>query len=289
MIPSIIASSLVLASIYLEVSLGWIVIYRATKVLNFATGQLLLLGALIYATLTSTFHVPALFALLIAALMNALVASLSFELLMRPLAGRPAFSQIIVTVGLGIMLTSVMNIIWGNQPRALNPAVSDRVFHLPGGAILTNLDLVIIGLSLGLFLGLLLFLQRSRTGRQMRAAAELPLLASQSGVNINTVFRLAWAISGVALALAGIGFSYLTLVSPNVALLGLAGIAPALIGGLDDVRGAIVGSVVLALVENFAATYIGGDVRAVAPYLVILLVLAVRPYGLFGVQEVRRV
>jgi branched-chain amino acid transport system permease protein len=103
------------------------------------------------------------------------------------------------------------------------------------------------------------------------------------------VFRLAWAISGVSLAIAGIGYAYLTLVSSSVSDLGLAGIAPALIGGLDDVRGAIVGSIALALIENFTSTYIGGDVRTVAPYIVILLVLAIRPYGLFGVREVRRV
>jgi branched-chain amino acid transport system permease protein len=286
---SVIASSLVLAAIYLQVSLGWIVIYRATKVLNFATGQFLLLGALVYATLTSDFHLPVLLALVIAAAFNALIASSSYELLMRPLAGRPVFSQIIVTVGLGIMMTSITNIIWGNQPRALNKAVSNRVVHFPDGAILTSLDLVIIVLSLLLFTGLLFFLQRSRAGRQMRAAAELPLLASQSGININRVFRLAWAISGVSLAIAGIGYAYLTLVSSSVSDLGLAGIAPALIGGLDDVRGAIVGSIALALIENFTSTYIGGDVRTVAPYIVILLVLAIRPYGLFGVREVRRV
>jgi branched-chain amino acid transport system permease protein len=289
MTAAVIASSLVSAAIYLQVSLGWVVVYRATKVLNFATGQFLLFGTLIYTTLTKAAHLPPLLALVIAALVNAIVAASSYEVLLRRLAGRPVFSQVIVTVGLAIILTSIMNIIWGTQPRALPAPVSERVFHVGGGAVFSTLDLVIIGISLVLFVALLLFLQHSLPGRQMRAAAELPLLASQSGVNINRIFRLAWAIAGVALAVAGIGYAYLTLVSPNIADLGLAGIAPALIGGLDDVRGAIIGSIVLALVENLSAVYINGSVQQIAPYIVILIVLAIRPYGLFGVQEVRRV
>jgi branched-chain amino acid transport system permease protein len=286
---ALVASSLVLAAVYLQVALGWIVVYRSTKVLNFATGQFLLLGALLYSTMTLTLHWPAVVAFVVAALATGAIAATCYDSLMRPLAGRPVFSQIIVTVGLGIMIASVMDIIWGNQPKALKSAVPDHAFHLPGDAVLTVQDLVIIGVSLSLYVALLLFLQRSRPGQQMRAAAELPLLASQSGININRVFRLAWFIAGCSLATAGVAYASLTLVSSNVADLGLAGIAPALIGGLDDVRGAIIGCLVLALVENFAATYLGGDVRAVAPYIVILVVLAVRPYGLFGVPEVRRV
>jgi branched-chain amino acid transport system permease protein len=123
----------------------------------------------------------------------------------------------------------------------------------------------------------------------MRAAAELPLLASQSGININRVFRQAWAISGFALAIAGVGYAYLTLLSPSLSDLGLVGIAPALIGGLDSVGGAIIGSIAIAVVESYAGIYLGSGLGSVAPYFVILIALILRPYGLFGVREVRRV
>ena len=158
-----------------------------------------------------------------------------------------------------------------------------------GDAVLTGLDLAIVGLALLVYGALLAFLQWSRPGRQMRAAAESPLLASQSGININGVFRLSWAIAGIVMAVGGIGFAYLTIVTPSIVDLGLRGIAPALIAGLDDVRGVIIGAFLIAVVENLAAYYFGGDVRNVVPFIVILAVLMIRPYGLFGSPEIRRV
>src|SRR5690606_37963980 len=110
-------------------------------------------------------------------------------------------------------------------------------------------------------------------GRQMRAAAESPLLASQTGLNINRINRLSWGMAGIATALAGIAFAQLTLVSQNIAELGLRGIAPALLGGLDDVRGAVIGAFAIAVIENLAAVYLGGESRNVVPFAVILIVL----------------
>lgn len=286
---SIFVSSLVLAGVYLLVSLGWIIVYRATKVLNFAVGEYILLGAVVYGTMYDAWHVPAPLALLLSALVTAFIAALTYDTVMRPLSGRPVFSQVIVTFGVGIVMTSVIAMIWGNQDTALVPAVKNKVFHLPDGAILTSLDLVIMALAVGVFLALLAYLRWSRSGRQMRAAAELPLLASQSGININRVFRQAWAISGFALGIAGVGYAYLTLVSPSLSDLGLVGIVPALIGGLDSVKGAIVGSIAIAAIESYAGIYLGSGLGSVAPYFVILIVLIIRPYGLFGVREVRRV
>lgn len=285
----VIPESIVLASIYLMVALAWIVVYRATKVLNFATGYMLFLGALVFATMTNLWHISPVLALVGAMLVNAAVGAASYDLLMRPLAGRPVFSQIIMTFGLSIVLASMISLIWSNKTEALVSPIPRAVYNLPGGAVLTNMDLAIVAAGILLFAALLTFLQRSRLGRQMRASAEAPLLASQTAIDIDFVFRLSWAIAGIALALGGIGFAYLTLVSNNVVDLGLRGIAPALVGGLDSVRGAIVGAIVIALAENLSAAYLGGNVRDVVPFLAILVVLLVRPFGLFGLPEVRRV
>lgn len=285
---TVLLESVVLASIYLQIALAWIVIFRATRVLNFATGQFLLLPALVFSTATLAGLHPAL-AVLISLVVTVGVAMASYDLMLKPLAGRPIFTQIIVTVGLAIVMTSAMRLIWGNQPRSLPQAIPKDPHYLPGGAILTTLDLTILGLSLATFVLLLLFLQRSKLGRQMRAAAEAPLLASQTGLNITSLNRLSWAMTGVATVLAGVAFAHLTLVSQSIVELGLRGIAPALVGGLDSVRGAIVGALVIAAIENLAAVYFGGDVRNVVPFAVIMIVLLIRPYGLFGTPEVRRV
>jgi branched-chain amino acid transport system permease protein len=287
--PIVLVESVVLAAIYLQIALAWIIIYRATKVLNFATGHFLLLGALIYTTLAVGLSLPAPIALLAAAAITAALAMVCHDVLLRPLAGRPVFSQIIVTVGLSIVMTTVMTLIWGNQPRPLASPLPRATFTFPGGGVLTNLHLIVIALSLVLFGGLLLFLQRSRPGRQMRAAAESPLLASQTGLNINHIYRLSWGIAAITMVFAGVAYAHLTLISQSITELGLRGIAPALIGGLDDVRGAIVGAYAIAVTENLAAVYWGGQVRNVVPFAVILIVLLIRPYGLFGAAEVRRV
>lgn len=281
--------SIVLGAIYLQIALAWIIIYRSTQVLNFATGEFLLFAALIFATLTLGLGLGSLLALLLAAAITAVLAMVSHDVLLRPLAGRPVFSQIIVTLGLAIVLSSAMTLIWGNERRSLENPFSTDPHKLPGGAVFTDLDLVIVGISLAVFVALLLFLQRSRPGRQMRAAAESPLLASQTGLNINRINRLSWGMAGIATALAGIAFAQLTLVSQNIAELGLRGIAPALLGGLDDVRGAVIGAFAIAVIENLAAVYLGGESRNVVPFAVILIVLLIRPYGLFGSPEVRRV
>jgi branched-chain amino acid transport system permease protein len=191
-------------------------------------------------------------------------------------------------VGFAIVLSTAMSIIWGNSSRALDKPFEASRIRI-GDAVLTTFDLVVVGLSLAVYAAVLLFLQRSRPGRQMRAAAESPLLASQSGMDINRIFRLSWGIAGVTMAVGGIGFAYLTLVTPSIVDLGLRGIAPALIAGLDDVRGVIVGAFAIAALENVAAYYLGGEVRNVVPFIAILVVLMIRPYGLFGSPEIRRV
>lgn len=287
-VGAIILESITLAAIYLLIALAWVIIYRATKVLNFATGEMLLLGALVFATLHVAWGVPVPLALLGAAAVNALVGMAAHDVLLRPLAGRPVFAQIIVTVGFATVLASAMSLIWGNQPRPLPPPFETSRIRI-GDAVLTTLDLAIVGGALVVYLALLVFLQRSRPGRQMRAAAESPLLAAQSGINITRVFRLSWAIAGIAMAFGGIGFAYLALVTPSIVDLGLRGIAPALIAGLDDVRGAVIGALVIAVTENLAAYYFGGEVRNVVAFAAILVVLMIRPYGLFGSPEIRRV
>jgi branched-chain amino acid transport system permease protein len=288
-IAIVVPEAMVLAAIYLLIALSWTVVYRATRVLNFATGNFLLLAALVYSTTANGLHWSPALALLAAVAVNVAVGALSYDLLMRPLAGRPVFSQIIVTFGLAVVMASVVSIIWGNQSSALASPVPKRLYLIPGGAVLTSLDLVIIIAALAFFGLVLLFLRFSRLGRQMRAAAESPLLASQTGIDINKVFRLAWMVAGIAMALGGIAAAYLTLVSNNLVELGLRGIAPALLGGLDDVRGVIVGAIVIALAEVLSAVYFGGGAQEVVPFLAILVVLSIRPYGLFGSAEVRRV
>jgi branched-chain amino acid transport system permease protein len=288
-LSDIFSGALVLAGIYTLSALAWVFVYRATGILNFATGSFAALGAFLFYTLNEQAGLSfALALVLVLVIVGLLGAAVHFALL-RPLAGQSVFSPIVVTIGLAIALSAGMSMIWGTGNRLLPGPVKNRSHDAPAGVTFTTFGIaVMISAALTITVAML-FLRFSKTGIQMRAAAERTLLASQRGINISAVFALAFAVAAVAVALAGIGSAHLTVLSPALAGLGLRAIAPALIGGMDSVGGALVGALIVAFVESFAVTKFGGDVRDIAVFLTLLVVLMIRPYGLFGTREVRRV
>lgn len=282
-------SSLVLSGVYTLVGLAWVMVFRATGVLNFATGQVMLVGAYIFYSLSVRLGLPFGVSLLGALLLIALTGALCYYLLLRPVAGQPVFAQIILTLGLATVLWNATTITWGTETRMLAPPFPERVWALPGGAFLSSTGLAVLAAALAGLAALLLFLRFSRLGIQMRAAAEKPLLAGQSGIPINRIFALGWALAAAAGTLGGIGFAHLNVLGYPLLDLGLRGMAPALVGGLDSVRGVLPGAVIVALAETLAVAFLGGDAQDAAAFTVLLVMLAMRPHGLFGTPEVRRV
>lgn len=272
---------------YALVGLAWVIIYRTTGLLNFATGSLLVLAAFGFSTLAAS--LPIGLAALAVLLLSAGGGVAIYSAALRPLAGQPTFSAVVLTLGLSIVISSVVSIVWGRDNRVLPPPFVNETYHV-GESLITKYQIAAVLACVVLFSVTLLFLKFSRFGLQMRACAESPLLASQSGVRIGAVFALAWAIAMVAICIGGISTSYTTgILTTAHAALGLRAVAPALIGGLDSVGGVLFGAVIAALVENLAVVYIGAEVQSVALFLVLLVVLLIRPYGLFGTPEVRRV
>jgi branched-chain amino acid transport system permease protein len=285
----VLVNSIPLAGIYLLLSLGWVVIYRATGLLNFAHGQFVMLGAYIYYFLFVTGRLPWWLALVIALGLGGAVSALAFLGLLRPVTGQPLFAQIVLTMGLSIVMTSVVSLIWGPTPRTLAQPFPNPVFHLGGPITITLIDLCTAGLAVLAVIALQLISGKTRLGVYMRASAESPLLASQSGINVGLIAALSWAIAGTLITLGGIAYSQQSLLSPGVSDLGLRGIAPALLGGLDSVKGALIGSVVVALAQNFGVLWFGGQAADVSAYVLIFIVLILRPTGLFGAREIRRI
>ncbi|MPY91868.1 MAG: hypothetical protein GEV08_02050 [Acidimicrobiia bacterium] len=288
-LPDVLVSSIVLASTYALVALGWVFIFRATGILNFATGQFLVLGAYFFFWTSIQLELPFWLALPIALLMIAALGALVYLGTLRPLAGQPMFSPIMVTLGLSIIMTSAMTIIWGAQSRVLTPPMDNNTYQLPGDAVITTFGIITIAVALMVYGALMSFLRLSKRGIQMRATAENPLLASQRGINVDVIFVIAFAVAVSAAALAGLSYSFSNILAPSAVALGLRGLAPALIGGMDSIGGALIGSVVVAFIETAAVTQWGGDIKDMAAFLVLLVALAVRPYGLFGTPEIRRV
>jgi len=290
LLPDVLVSSLVLGSTYTLIALTWVIVFRATKVLNFATGQFLLLGGYIFFTFTITVKLPFLPALLITLLLSALFGAVVYLLLLRPLAGQPIYSPVIVTMGLSIIMASAMPIFWGSGNLILKKPVRNHVYALPGHAFVTTYGIATVVVTLLVFFGLLAFLRFSRLGIQMRAAAEHPLLASQTGININVMFVLGWMLTAAIGTIPALSYALTNALSPTaMGQLGLRGLAPVLVGGLDSVEGVIIAGFFVALVENLAVLYLGAGVKDAAAFTVLLVFLVIKPYGLFGTPEIQRV
>lgn len=285
----IIVSAVPLAFQYVLVGLAWVVIFRATGVLNFATGNFLIVGAFLAYSFIE-WRLPFFVGIALAALIVGVIGMLAYALLLRPITGQPPFAQVIMTFGLSIILVGVVPIIWGDAAVRIPAPVENRRFvELPFGSFWSTFGfatMVVGAVAIGL---IILFLKKVRIGTQMEAAAERPLLASQTGININRLFSISWAIALIPAALGGVSVGLTTSVGPTLATLGLRAIAPVIIGGLESIPGVLVGSFIVALFESTAILWLGSDAQDAAVFTLLLIVLIIRPYGIFGRAEVRRV
>jgi branched-chain amino acid transport system permease protein len=282
---SAVGSSVGDMALYSFIALAWVVIYRATKVLNFATGEFLVIGGFLAAEISSSHEVLSIIGSL---LIVGTLGTLTYVLLIRPFDGRPDWEPVIVSMGLAFVLDGVIAIVWGNSTASLPLPVSGSLGRL-GFTPITWLTLSAVLLVLIILVLLLAFLNRSRTGIRLRAAAEAPVLAEQSAIRLSRMFVIGWAASAVLAALAGIYYAFSNNVIPSSTNLAILGITPVLLGGLDSLVGAVVGSVITALALNIATLYWGDSSQQAVSGALVLLVLIVRPTGLFGAKRVARV
>jgi branched-chain amino acid transport system permease protein len=282
-----LATVVVVASLYALLGAGYVLVYRASRVLNLAQGDLLTLGGyFLFAVASAVPGVPALSVPLAAAL-SALAGVLIYLLLMRPMAGHPIFAAVLVTVTLGILLRAAIVFVFTDRTRHTLAALglSNPPLRLPGGAVVSTFDLVMIVSAVLLFAGLFLFLRLSPLGIQMRAAGERPLLASQRGINFHAVFALSWALAAFAGGLAGMIYASNVRLEPSLDILGLRAFAVALVGGLDSLAGVIPAALLVAAVEVMSVRYGNPLLSDVSPFLCLLAMLLIRPWGLFGTRE----
>jgi len=277
----------VLASTYALLAAGYVLIYRASRVLNLAHGELMMLSAyLLFALAGALPHQP-LLTIPLTLLIAAGLGVATYYLLIRPLAGRPLFSAVLVTVALGIMLQGLVVLVW--TPRVQYPAVAlgitNQPHQLPGGGVISTLDALTVLVALALFGLLAAFFRYSRLGVQMLAAAENPLLVAQRGIDFHRLFAVAWGLAIATAALAGVLYTLTNRLEGTVALVGLKAFPVALVGGLGSLTGALPAALLVALAEAAAIQYVDPLLSNVAPFLVLLIALLVRPWGLFGTPE----
>lgn len=275
-------------AIYALVALGFVLIYKSTEVINFAQGELLLVGAYLTFGLVADFGLAWPVGVLITLALAACLGVIVERLVLRPLIGEPIISVIMVTIGLSSLLRAFVSSIWGTAPRSFPAFIPSNTLHILGAAVPSD-RLVAIGLAVILLTVLTMFFRRSSDGIAMRAVADDQQAALSMGISVKRIFAIAWSIAAATAAIAGILVANIVGVSGAVSGIGLRVFPVVILGGLDSIPGAIVGGVIIGLLESFAGGYLPSGLGEVAPFIVLVLILMVRPYGLFGEVRIERV
>jgi branched-chain amino acid transport system permease protein len=283
----LVVNIVVLASIYALIACGYVLIYRVSRVLNLAHGELMMLGAYMVLATASLFNGHPVVALAAAILLSLLVGALVYVFLMRKMTGEMVLAAILTTVALGILIRGLVVLIWSAQQQypAQALGVPNPSLVLFGGARISMWSAVLVATTVIVYAALFAFLRFGRWGMRMRAAGQNPLLAAQRGINLHGVYALAWSLSTLTGALAGILIALDSGLTGGMPVVGLKAFPAALVGGLDSLVGALVGSLVVAAAEVLLIYYVDPLLSDVVPFLVLIAMLIVRPWGLFGTRE----
>jgi branched-chain amino acid transport system permease protein len=282
----LIVNIVVLASIYALIACGYVLIYRVSRVLNLAHGELMMLGAYLLLATASLFSGSAALAITAAIVLSATAGMLVYVFLMRKLTGEMVLAAILTTVALGILVRGVLVLIWSSQQQYPAQAlhVSNPTLAV-GNARVSAWSLVLVLLNAGVYGGLFLFLRYGRWGMRMRAAGQNALLAAQRGINLHRVYALAWALSTFTGAAAGMLIALDSGVTMSMPVIALKAFPAALVGGLDSLAGALLGALIVASAEVLLIYYVDPLLSDVVPFVVLIAMLIVRPWGLFGTRE----
>lgn len=287
----LIANTIVLGSLYALMGIGFVTLFRSTGVVNFAQGSLMVVGAYALYSLTSSLHLPFFAAFVIAVLLVAAVGALVYAAFLFRLTGADLFVTVIATLGLSIVVQTATSMIWGPNERPLPVFFRSGTFLSVFGIEFTRVDAVAVIASVALIVGFELILQRTALGVQTRAVADSTHLAALMKIRVHGVSAMAWAISSLCAAIAGIAIALqVGAVDPvSVSQVGLLVFPVVIVGGVDSLRGALVGGVLIAAIQNVVLQYLGGNWVDPMAYAALLVMLLVRPTGLFGSRAVIRI
>ena len=273
--------------LYALAGLAFVLIYKATRVVNLAIGEMLMMGAYFMFAATSQLGWPIWVGIVLAILGSGLLGMLAERVLIRPMLGESPISVFMVTVGLSSILVGTVELVWGaDQLRLPSVMPSDPI--LIGEAMLAPKIFYGFLVAAGLIAAVLITFSLWRGGVALRATASDQAAAYSMGINVPRVFSLAWAVAAMVAAVAGIVVGSISSLSPSMGVFGLAVLVVVIVGGLDSVPGALVGGVLVGLVESWTGMYLGGQYKLVATFSLLVLILIVRPYGLFGTREIER-
>ena len=289
---ALLIRGLLTGAVYALVALGFVLVYKATGIVNLAQGEMVMFAGFLAAAMLGEYGMPTIVALPLTFVVMALLGLGVERGVLRTMVGRPILGVIMATVGLGFFLRGLAPMLWGASTKALPLPVPDEPVDLAGTTV-PSVVVVGAGAALLLLAGFGWYFQRSRAGIALRAVADDQVAAMTVGISVPRTFAFSMGTAGVVAAAGGIIWGNLLGVDTYLALLGLKVFPVAILGGLDSVGGVLIGGLVVGAVENVTAgyvdPYVGGGVRDFVPFLLMLVVLMVRPFGLFGTRDIERV
>ena len=274
--------------VYGLIALGFVLIYKATEMVNFAQGDLMMLGAFFAYTYANILELPFYVVVPATIFTMAAIGALVERLLIRPMIGEPHFAVLMLTIGLGFILRAIAGATWGNEPRSLMTPYAGGVFNINGLILGYENVVIIVGTAL-LCTVMFLFFRFARLGIAMQAASQNQLAAFYVGIPVKRIYALVWAISASISAVAGILVAPVSLIDPLMGFVGIKAFAAAIVGGFGSLPGAILGGLIIGIVEQFAGLYLPTGFSDVSAYVILLLMLMIRPEGIFATMQKKKV
>ena len=288
----LMSNGVLIGLMYSLIALGFVLVYKATDALNFAQGEFVMIAGFLVAVALGIWGAP-LWLSVLAGLVGMIGFGFGLErVVLRPLIGRPIVAVIMATIGLAAVLRGFGPLVWGAETRPLALPIPDEPL-VWGPLFIPPIQLLGAVVSLLFLAGFGWFFLKSRKGIAMRAVADNQQVAMAMGINVERYFALAWAMAGVVSALGGIVWGSLLGVDVHLALVGFKVFPVVILGGLDSIVGAVVGGLIVGVVESIAAgyldPYVGGGTKDFAPYVLMIMALMIRPYGIFGKRIIERI
>jgi len=289
---ALLTNGVLIGLMYSLIALGFVLVYKATDAINFAQGEFVMLAGFLIAGTIVLAGAPFWLGVVVS-----VVGMVAFgfgleRIVLRPLLGRPVVAVIMATIGLAAVLRGAAPLFYGAETRSIALPISDEPIVL-GAISLPPVQVVGALLSLAFLGAFTWFFLKSRMGVAMRAVADNQQVAMAMGIHVERYFAIAWGMAGVVSALGGLAWGALLGVDVHLALIGLKVFPVVILGGLDSIIGAVVGGLIVGVVENLAAGYldplVGGGTKDFAPYVLMILMLMIRPYGIFGKRRIERV
>lgn len=281
-------AGLAMGGLYSLIALGFVMIYKATRVINFAIGEIMMFAAYLFLAFAGGMELSPWIALPLAVLGGSILGGVIEKVMIRPMLGESPIAVVMVTIGIASILVGVVELFWSADPQLL-PSFLPREPVFIGPLYLA--PKIAYGFLIGaaVLILYLLYFRFSRGGVALRATASDQAAAYSMGINVRRVFNLAWVFGSLAASLAGVLVAATGGLSPQFGIIGLSVLVVVIVGGLDSILGALIAGMFIGWLETVAGAYLGGEYRMPATFLVLAVILVIRPYGLFGTHEIERV